>query len=77
MVELPDRWTACASIRDNNDVSIVPSGFVHQGLIDIGVARAANALAPHAVRIRYSVGGDWIGSPAVFFRAVLSDKASL
>ncbi len=64
-------------MRDNDDVSIVPSGFVHQGLIDTGVARAANALAPDVVRIRYSVGEDWNGSPAVFFRVVLSDNASL
>ena len=77
MVELLGRWTACASSRDNKDVLIVPSGSVRQGLIDIGVARAADALAPDAVRIRYSAGEDWNGSPAVFFRVVLSDNASL
>jgi len=40
------------------------------------VARAAKALAPDVVRIRYSLGEDWSGSGAVFFRVVLSDNAS-
>jgi hypothetical protein len=62
--------------RDNEVVAIVPSGFVHQGRIETGVARASRALAPDVVRIRYSLGEDWSGSAAVFFRVVLSDSAS-
>ena len=77
MVELPHKWTACASMRDNKDVPIVPSGFVHQGLIDTGVAKASNALAPDVLRSRYSLGEDWSGSAAVFFRVILLDNASL
>jgi hypothetical protein len=28
------------------------------------------------VRIRYSIGEDWVGDPAIFFRVLLSDNAS-
>ena len=54
----------------------VPSIFVHQGKIEKAVARSAKSLAPDVVRIRYSLGEDWSGSGAVFFRVVLSDNAS-
>ena len=53
-----------------------PSVFVHQGKIEKAVSRAAKALAPDVVRIRYSLGEDWMGSGAVFFRVLLSDNAS-
>jgi len=57
-------------------VAIVSFGFVHQGEIEIGVARALRALAPDVVRIRYSLSEDWSGAEAVFFRVVLTDEAS-
>ena len=62
--------------RDNRNMVTVPSVFVHQGKIEKAVARAAKALAPDVVRNRYSLGEDWSGSGAVFFRVVLSDNAS-
>ena len=57
-------------------MAIVHSAFVHQGRIKSAVAKAARALAPDVVRIRYSIGEDWSGAQAVFFRVVLSDRAS-
>jgi hypothetical protein len=57
-------------------VPIVPRGFVDQTLIASGVKRAAAALSPDVVRIRYSLGEDWSGDPSIFFRVVLSDDAS-
>lgn len=33
--------------------------------------------APDVVRIRYHTGFDWNGDPAIFFRILLSDTASL
>jgi len=62
--------------RDNRSVPIVPSGFVNHRSITAGVERAAKALSADVVRIRYDFGGDWMGSPSVFFRIVLTDKAS-
>jgi hypothetical protein len=57
-------------------VPIVPNGYVNQALIESGVERAVQALAPDVVRIRYSFGNDWTGDPSVFFKIVLSDEAS-
>jgi hypothetical protein len=44
--------------------------------INAGLQRAKKALAPDVVRIRFNVGEDWTGTPALFFRVVLTDKAS-
>jgi hypothetical protein len=62
--------------RDNGVVAIVPNGYVKQALIDSGLERAVQALAPDVVRIRYSFGDDWTGDPSVFFKIVLSNDAS-
>jgi hypothetical protein len=32
------------------------------------------AFSPDVVRIRYNLDEDWAGSPAIFFRVVLSDR---
>ena len=55
---------------------IVPNGYVNQALIESGLERAVQALAPDVVRIRYNFGEDWTGDPSVFFKVVLSDDAS-
>lgn len=44
--------------------------------IDAAIARVVEDMAPDVIRVRYSVGEDWAGSPAIFFRVVLSDNAS-
>jgi len=49
---------------------------VHQQRIEDGVTRAATALAPDVVRIRYSFGEDRSGADAIFFRGLPSDEAS-
>jgi hypothetical protein len=38
--------------------------------------RIASELASEVVRIRFNVGRDWSEDPAIYFRVVLSDKAS-
>ena len=57
-------------------MAYVPSGFVNQGKLTAGVQRAAKALAGDVVSIHYDFGSDWIGNPSIFFRVVLTDKAS-
>ena len=57
-------------------MAIVHSGFVHQQQIADAVRRAEERLAPDVIRIRFSLGADWSGAEAVFFRVVLSDAAS-
>jgi len=62
--------------RHNEEVATVSTGFVHQERIAQGVANAISELAPDVVRIRYSLGEDWSGEDAVFFRVLLDDSAS-
>jgi hypothetical protein len=54
----------------------LPSGIVNQSKIAVAVRKAANLLAPDVVRIRYSLDLDSTGDDAIFFRVLLSDKAS-
>ncbi|MBA3974276.1 MAG: hypothetical protein C0504_08690 [Candidatus Solibacter sp.] len=55
---------------------IVPRGYVDQAQLASVVEEVRQALSPDVVRIRFDVGEDWIGAPAIFFRVVLSDQAS-
>ena len=70
MVDSAPGWA-----RDNEDVT--PTGFIHQAQLAEAVAWAERVLAPLGViRIRHTVGEDWSGEPAVYFRVLLSDAAS-
>lgn len=40
------------------------------------MATAERLLAPDVIRIRYTMGEDWSGEPAIYFRVLLSDPAS-
>lgn len=40
------------------------------------VDEIANKLSPDVVRIRFNVAQDWSEHPAIYFRVILSDKAS-
>ena len=51
----------------------VPSG---PGCLEHNIASVERMLAPDVVRIRYSVGVDWVGEPAIHLRVLLSDEAS-
>jgi hypothetical protein len=53
----------------------VPTGYIDQTLLDEAVGRAIKKLGPEVVRVRYSVGADTDGDPALFFRIVLTDAA--
>ena len=44
--------------------------------LDQQVLETALAFPEDVVGIRYSVGHDWSGDPALFFRVLLSDEAS-
>ena len=51
-----------------------PLRYIDPAQIQSGVQRAAEALAPGVVRVRFSLDEDWTGDPSVFFRIVLSDE---
>ena len=40
-----------------------------------GIAKARKAFARDVVRIRFNLGEDWTGDPAVYIRVVLTDEA--
>jgi DNA-directed RNA polymerase subunit L len=44
--------------------------------IDQAVAEVARQMAPDVAYIRYEIGWDWSGDPAIYFRVVLSDAAA-
>ena len=56
-------------------MAILPYVYTNPALIESGIQRATQALAPDVVRIRYSLEEDWTGDPSVFFRIVISDEA--
>ena len=60
----------------NGDMTVYARVAIDEGKIPAGVELARQALAPDVVRIRFNVGEDWTGDPALFFRVVLTDKAS-
>ncbi|MGO9228584.1 MAG: hypothetical protein ACLQKA_05145 [Bryobacteraceae bacterium] len=63
-------------MRDNYSVPIVQTGLVDQAKIKAGVLRAQRALKPDVVRIMYSPTVDWTGEQSLFFRVLISDRAS-
>lgn len=52
------------------------TALVNRQKIEADVQRAAQALAPSVVRIRYSFEDDWTGDPSIFFRIVLADDVA-
>jgi len=44
--------------------------------INSAISDVVRAMAPDVEHIRYEIGEDWSGDPAVFFRVLLTDEAS-
>jgi hypothetical protein len=62
--------------RNNDLMAIVRTGVVNQTKLANEVNKAVRKLGKDVVRVRYNVGTDWSGDPAIYFRIVLSDAAS-
>ncbi len=54
----------------------LPAGVYKEAEIASAAAEVEKLLAPDVVRIRYEITTDWNDDWAVYFRVVLSDKAS-
>lgn len=52
------------------------TGFIDQAQLREEVEKAARALGPEVVRLRYTVKADNSGDPAIYFRIVLADWAT-
>ena len=55
---------------------VIPRAVAQQNQFASAVADVEPQLVPEVVRIRYTLGNDWSGEPAVFFRVVLTNDAS-
>lgn len=55
---------------------IRPAAISKQAEIAEAVAEVVRILAPDVVYVRYEIGENWYGDPAVFFRSLLSDEAA-
>ena len=54
----------------------IARAFVQQAQLDQAVGDLKPGLGSDVVTLRYTLGQDWSGEPAIFFRVVLSERAS-
>jgi len=54
----------------------IARAFAQQAQLDEAINALKPTLGPDVVRLRYTLGQDWSGESAIFFRIVLSDRAS-
>jgi hypothetical protein len=57
-------------------MAIVPAGLVRQKELKKSIDRAIARLGNRIVHLNYSLGEDWAGEPALFFRIVIPDAAA-
>ena len=67
--------TASSNTRDN-EVVYIARAFAQQAELDQAIDQVKQMLGPDVVRLRYTLGQDWTGESAIFFRIVLSERAS-
>jgi hypothetical protein len=53
------------------------TGFINQTEVANAVDQFIRTLGPEVVRVRYNIGEDWTGDPALYFRVVLSDSVAV
>jgi hypothetical protein len=54
----------------------IAKAFAQQPQLDEAIDQVKQSLGSDVVRLRYTLGQDWTGESAIFFRIVLSDRAS-
>ena len=54
----------------------IPTGFLNQTEVEKAVDKFIKTLGPEVVRVRYNIGEDWTGDPALYFRVVLADSVA-
>jgi hypothetical protein len=55
----------------------VPTGFINQTEVEKAVDQFIRTLGPEVVRVRWNIGDDWSGDPALYFRVVLADSVAV
>jgi hypothetical protein len=65
-----------AWIVGDNEFVIMARALAQQSELENAVEQLRPLLGADVIRLRYSLGEDWSGAPAIFFRVLLSDRAS-
>ena len=55
---------------------VMVRGFARQAELAMAIEEIKPLLGPDVVRLTYKLEEDWSGDPSIFFRVVLSDRAS-
>jgi len=55
---------------------VIARGFARQAELAKAIEEIKPLLGPDVVRLTYKLEEDWSGDPSIFFRVVLSDRAS-
>ena len=55
---------------------LIGKAFINREELDQAIHNIRPELGPYVVDLTYTLGDDWSGDPAIFFRIVLSDEAS-
>jgi hypothetical protein len=53
----------------------IRTGFINTTEVEKAVDEFLKTLGPEVVRVRYNIGEDWMGDPALHFRIVLADSS--
>jgi len=54
----------------------IARAFAQRAQLEEVIEELRSRLGPDVVRLRYTLENDWSGDPAIFFRILLSDRAS-
>jgi hypothetical protein len=57
-------------------VVYIARAFAQQSQLDEAINELRPTLGPDVVQLAYTLAEDWSGDPAIFFKIVLSDRAS-
>ncbi len=72
-------WGVASGEASDNEISVMPTAFkgvVQPEKLTAAIATLELHLRPDVVRIRHMIGEDSSGQPAIYFRVLLSDRAS-
>lgn len=58
-----------------NKFVYIPTRYIDTTEVEKAVDSFLKTLGPEVVRVRYNIGEDWMGDPALYFRVILADSA--
>jgi len=64
-----------ATLRDNG-VVYLPRGITEREKLDAAIAEIEPMLGADVVRLKHTIEENWSGRPSIYFRVLLTDRAS-